>query len=119
MEQTFQKIKKMHRYQNEDNTFWKRHIDEFLISKTSQKIYCKNQNISYGRFSYWKKILSPKIVKIKKTIIPKKSSLLPVRIKAETSSHEGEILCRLTFNNGSVLTICHERALSLVLARAM
>jgi hypothetical protein len=119
MEQTFQKIKKVHHYQNEDKTFWKRHIDQFLISKSSQKIYCKNQNISYGRFSYWKKILSPENVKMKKHIIPKKSSLLPVRMKTETFSDEGEILCRLIFKNGSVLTICHERALSLLLARAM
>lgn len=119
MEQTFQKIKKVHRYENEDKAFWKRHIDTFSTSEGSRKIYCKKQNISYERFSYWKKRLSPGSLKLKKSAILKKPYLLPVRMKPEASSREGEILCRLTFSNGSVLTICDERALSVILARAM
>lgn len=119
MEQTFQKIKKVHRYEHEDKAFWKKHIDVFSTSEVSRKIYCKNENISYERFSYWKKILLPKSVNVKKSAILKKPYLLPVRMKVDTPSHEGKILCRLTLSNGLVLTICDERALSVVLARAM
>jgi len=119
MEQPFQKIKKVHRYENEDKAFWKRHIDAFSTSEDSRKIYCMNHDISYKRFSYWKKRLSPESIRVKKPAVLKKPCLLPVRMKPEAISREDKILCRLTFSNGSVLSICDERALSVVLARAM
>ena len=40
--------------------FWQRHIDGWHQSKQSKKEYCKQQNLSFASFGYWRTRLNRK-----------------------------------------------------------
>lgn len=47
------------RYNNENNSFWKKHQLDFAASGlTTRSAYCKKQAINYDRFGYWLKKLA-------------------------------------------------------------
>lgn len=76
------------RYVNEDENFWRNHIDNFSLSGLTKTDYCKQNRINYGRFFYWTRILShPKPHQKSKTAQDKENrakkieKFLPVQVK--------------------------------------
>ncbi len=73
--------------------FWQQHIEGWYQSKLSQKEYCKQQDLSFASFGYWRTRLNRKAVARGKFIpvnVAGASSVvifLPVGIRLEFPSH--------------------------------
>lgn len=109
--------KKSHvaRYVEEDQVYWEHHLSSFGTSGLTRKTYCKEHNVNYDRFGYWKKVLLGQPETTNK-LIPKISKLVPVAIKtAKVSNEKG--LCSVRFSNGCLLEVHDESVLPLLLSR--
>ena len=67
--------------QSEKSTFWHRHITAWQSNGLSQTKYCKQENINYIQFGYWR---SKFLAKERKS---DQKKLLPVQLRS-TSHHE-------------------------------
>lgn len=119
MEANFEKNKRKYRYQNEDKSFWKKHIAAFKAIGNSRKEYCKIHLLNYDRFAYWIKKLSPELITVKTPPSTDRVRLLPVKMEKERTVENFSVLCRLTLTNGAILSIYDERVLSIILSRGM
>ncbi len=61
---------------------WKKHIEEQEKSGLSQIEFCKKNNLSKGKFGYYKGLLNPQQTAIKAALTPVKisSSVIPSKI---------------------------------------
>lgn len=111
--------KLMRYYPEETDDYWQQHQSALISSGFSRKRYCREQDISYHRFSYWSRKLSPrqegeKSKKEKESPL-KKGLLLPVQMTSTEQESSSPSLGTLHLKNGHYLTIHHERALLLLL----
>lgn len=115
--------KLVHRYMDEDEQFWQKHLFACKASGMNRRAYCKTHEINYGRFSYWKKRLTASSNLSENSHPPHAPSpvLLPVRLKSTTQptlqKNADPVLTTLNLKNGHVLQIHDERVLMLVLDR--
>ncbi len=58
--------------------FWQRHIEGWQQSKLSQKAYCRQQDLSFASFGYWRTRLNRKA--------ETRSKFIPVKLAAGASS---------------------------------
>jgi len=62
--------------------YWYRHIRRWRKTDLSRAAYCRNQNISYHRFAYWLKKLSPNHPQAHH---PERSDFVPVKADISAS----------------------------------
>jgi hypothetical protein len=102
------------RYVEEDEVFWKKHIETHLTSGLSKRSYCKENRINYARFFYWIKKFSQQ----PKSSTLTSNQLLPVQLIRTNPSaviNKKEIQCTLVLKNGCELRINDHQSLSQIL----
>ena len=74
--------------------FWQHHIDGWHQSKQSQREYCKQQDLSFASFGYWRTRFNRKTETLSKFIsvnVPSVSAsvnvFLPVGLRLEIPAH--------------------------------
>jgi hypothetical protein len=90
----------------EDESFWRRHAELYQSSGLTRKKYCQMNNVNYDRFGYW---LSK--------ITRHSSSLVAIKLKAESAPLKQITLCTLNFRDGRTLQIHDQQALSYILEK--
>ena len=90
----------------EDEFFWKRHVELYQSSGLTRTKYCRLNNLNYNRFGYW-------IGKFAR----QSSSLIAIKLKAESAPLKQTTLCTLNFGNGRVLQIHDQHTLFAILEK--
>ena len=79
---------------NEKRRYWTQHIKACENSSLNRTNYCKQHNISYDQFGYWRKQLSGavmqnrQLIPVKVTTSPSTASLLlPGGVRLEVPAH--------------------------------
>jgi hypothetical protein len=83
--------------------FWDKHIALQNDSGLSQVAYCRNHNLNYDQFCYWKRRKAPY-----------SSKLLPIKMNKEVI--EQESLCTLILKNGCELKIHNQTILPFLIS---
>lgn len=78
------------------SNYWRRHIRRWRKTDFSRAAYCRNQNISYHRFVYWLRKLSPGHPGIQHS---GRSDFVPVKAEASPSFVQPSVLTA-TLPNG-------------------
>jgi len=99
------------RYITEDESYWKNQLSSFRASGLTRKGYCRENGISYDRFTYW----MGKLITQQAQVTSK--PLLPIQLKAEHKKAESGSLFSLVLKNGCILQIHNEQALSIILEK--
>lgn len=82
-----------------------KHLEQHRKSRLTQAEYCRNNNLSYHQFGYWRR-------KENKTLeIP----LVPVKLA--DGEHTVNVLCVLKFSRGACLEIYDAKVLSVIFER--
>jgi len=87
----------------ENQAFWKKHLEQFALSKTSRANYCRNQKLNYARFQYWYHQLNSAIKKHKQPLIP---------VKIATLETQPTLLCSVNLKSGHQLRVYDRSVLS-------
>ena len=112
----------------EDEIFWRKHFAALSASGLNRSQYCLKEKINYDRFGYYiskwnqNNKTAAHSVNTENNDTQVAHSLLPVRMKSMEPmipASEEKVLCRLALKNGSILTIHHEQALSLLLSMCL
>jgi hypothetical protein len=106
------------KYVTEDKYFWQNHLSKFRESGLTRKHYCRQNAISYDRFTYWirKHPQQPQVFSEQKEKLEKPRQFLPLQLKPEHKP-DSTSLFSLNLKNGCVLQIHNEQALSIILEK--
>ncbi len=121
-------LHKISRYASEDQQFWQTHLSAFAVSGVSRRAYCRQHDLNYDRFSYWKKRVEvytdndqPILASTKHSARSSSSALLPVQltpvIQPRLPQDHMAILGSFQLKNGSVLRIHDVQAFNIILER--
>lgn len=88
-------------------SFWKEHVEKYLVSGFNKLQYCKKNDLTYHRFLHWCRKLT---ASNKKSVI-KKSDFIPVELKQTKNS--SNCLCTFEFDNYRL--IIHEASVLKIL----
>jgi hypothetical protein len=91
----------------ENDTFWQRHYDLQKSSGLSRREYCRQHDLSYGRFGYW----------ASKCDYAPVDKLISVKLRTEVNATSQAILCTLDLKGGHSLKIHDSNILPIILDR--
>jgi len=79
------------------SALWGQHIQNWQKTKQSQSAYCRDKDLNYHRFTYWRRKLSGQVIQKRKSV--RHSAF--VQVQSSTSFTTPDL--SLTFSNGMKL----------------
>ncbi len=90
------------------SAFWQRHIGHWQKTEQSQSAYCRDQDLNYHRFTYWRRKFALQTTPARQAI--QRSGFVPVK-SCSSAAHQN---LTATLPNGVVLQGISDSNLSIV-----